>query len=93
MYKDKFYGFSTGELLELRDMWRELIRVVPWEGEDRDLYKRVFDKIHEINVCIANRIDEGHVELFVDYSNCIVKTLVMEKNMEVKDDNHAKKHR
>ena len=71
MDKDKFYGFSTGELLALRDMWRELIRVVPWEGEDRDLYKRVFDKIHELNVCIANRIDEGQVEIFVDYSNCM----------------------
>ena len=82
MDKDKFYGFSTGELMELRDMWIDLIRVGLWQSEDRDLYNRITDKIYELCVCITNRKDRDVVsDALAD-----IRKYLDEEDMEVKDE-------
>ena len=92
MNKDKFYGVSTGTLLTLRDMWTQLLRVAPWQSEDRDLYNRITDKIYEINVCITNRKDRDVVSDKdkdrdpVADALADIRKYLDEEDMEVKDD-------
>jgi hypothetical protein len=92
MDKDKFYGFSTGELIELRDMWIYLIREGLWQSEDRDLYNKLTDKIYELCVCITNRKDRDVVsdkdkdrdpvaDALADF-----RKFLDEEDMEVKDE-------